>query len=63
MLYCDSVAFTEVIRSSICLHPCVLHSEPFMSPMREEVPENIYLCVFDGSTVDCSAMHRYGDPI
>ena len=42
----------------MCLAPCAPYSDPFFSPRRDEGPETMSLCVFDGRPEACKELHR-----
>ena len=47
---CNAFSLQRFIRASMCLHPCVPYSELFFSPIIEEVPETMSICVFEGKS-------------
>ena len=40
--------FTILIRSIMCLAPCVTYMDPFFKSMRDDGPDTMSLWVFDG---------------
>ena len=55
--------FLRLIRSIICLAPCVPYRDSIFSPRRDEGTETMYICVFDGGNDACRELHRARDSI